>query len=276
MRKTKTLLTLGTTTLVLVSAFWLWTNNSTDETKTPVKTNKPHDSNHTVKHGRLKLVTKSPPPSSLTGILNREDILEAAQLVNERVKLPKDVKIVAGGDRDGPYYDPTTATIQFPWSFTAEAHKLLAREQKYRGTELKIATRDAALFVLQHEIAHALIDQLKLPVLGREEDAADTFASLMAVKILKDPDQVIGASDLFAAYDSSIDSETFEEADFFGAHSLDAQRFYAISCHVYGANPRSNKHIIEGLQIDEDRLGECEDEWQLIDRSWSKLLSLKG
>src|SRR5689334_22528436 len=34
------------------------------------------------------------------------------------------------------------------------------------------------LFVVLHELGHALISDLGLPVLGREEDAADAFASV--------------------------------------------------------------------------------------------------
>ena len=37
------------------------------------------------------------------------------------------------------------------------------------------------LFVLGHEIGHALISELGIPVVGREEDGADSFAALMAI-----------------------------------------------------------------------------------------------
>jgi hypothetical protein len=39
------------------------------------------------------------------------------------------------------------------------------------------------LFVLLHEIGHVHINEMKLPVLGREEDAADTYAALTMLKI---------------------------------------------------------------------------------------------
>jgi hypothetical protein len=39
------------------------------------------------------------------------------------------------------------------------------------------------LFVLLHETAHALINELGIPVLGREEDAADALAALVALKM---------------------------------------------------------------------------------------------
>jgi Putative metallopeptidase len=42
------------------------------------------------------------------------------------------------------------------------------------------------LFVLCHEIAHAAITQMGLPVLGRAEDAADSFAALRMIRLGSD------------------------------------------------------------------------------------------
>src|ERR1700678_178038 len=39
------------------------------------------------------------------------------------------------------------------------------------------------LFLLAHELGHVHIHEMGLPVLGREEDAADTFAALTMLKI---------------------------------------------------------------------------------------------
>ena len=39
------------------------------------------------------------------------------------------------------------------------------------------------LFVMAHEMGHALINQMDMPVLGREEDAADSFAIVTALKM---------------------------------------------------------------------------------------------
>ena len=39
------------------------------------------------------------------------------------------------------------------------------------------------LFVLLHEMAHASITQMGLPVLGKMEDAADTFAALRLIRV---------------------------------------------------------------------------------------------
>jgi hypothetical protein len=39
------------------------------------------------------------------------------------------------------------------------------------------------MFVMAHEMGHALINEMNMPVLGREEDAADSFAVVTALKI---------------------------------------------------------------------------------------------
>ena len=41
------------------------------------------------------------------------------------------------------------------------------------------------LFALLHEMGHVIIDDMKLPILGREEDAADTYAAIRMLQVGK-------------------------------------------------------------------------------------------
>jgi hypothetical protein len=192
-----------------------------------------------------------------------------ADSVNAEVALPDDLTIVMGGDPEGPYYDPETRTIEYPWQFVTESRRLLA-ESDYAGADLETGVVDATRFVLMHEVGHALVDLLDLPVLGREEDAADGFAAYAAVEYAEDGELAIAASDLFAAFDA--EDPEFEEADFFDSHALDLQRFYAISCLVYGADPDAYAGVVEGLDFDDERLDECPVEWDQVARSWEQVL----
>ena len=84
------------------------------------------------------------------------------------------------------------------------------------------------LFVGFHELGHAVIQELGLPVLGREEDAADSFATLALLKIGTDfSDNVLvqAARGWFL-----MDRRDRKEGDmlvFYDAHGLDKQRAYA-------------------------------------------------
>lgn len=202
-------------------------------------------------------------------VADSELVDETVAELRRTIALPKPLAIVMGGDDDGPYYDPETRTIQYPWSFVTESRRLL-RSAGYSGDELDSATVDATRFILHHELGHALIDQLDLPVLGREEDAADGFAAFVAVDLEDDGELVIGATDVFGAYDDQ--TEQLEEADFFDSHSLDRQRFYSISCLVYGADPKRYASVIDGMGFDAERRDGCVEEWDQLEASWRDVL----
>ena len=54
---------------------------------------------------------------------------------------------------------------------------------KIDGQKLTEFVNGNLLFVLCHEIAHAAITQMGLPVLGRAEDAADSFAAVRMIRL---------------------------------------------------------------------------------------------
>ncbi|SRR5437588_12117397 len=56
-----------------------------------------------------------------------------------------------------------------------------ASHQKQMDTVAFVAGN--MLFVLLHETAHALVTEMGLPVLGREEDAADAYATVTMLKL---------------------------------------------------------------------------------------------
>ena len=203
-------------------------------------------------------------------ITDSEIVDDAVAAVDDALELPADITIQLGGDPEGPYYDPETRTVEYPWQFVAESRRLLAASG-YAGAELDTAVVDATRFILHHELGHELIDVLDLPVLGREEDAADGFAAFTAVELEDDGELVIAATDLFAAFDDEAGGELAED-DFFDSHSLDLQRFYSISCQVYGSDPDTYAGVIDGVGLSDERLDECPSEWEQVRTSWYDVL----
>src|SRR3954451_18681132 len=63
---------------------------------------------------------------------------------------------------------------------TSPRLKELSPETKRQLVEFIIGN---TLFVLAHEMGHGLINEMNMPVLGREEDAADSFAITTALKM---------------------------------------------------------------------------------------------
>jgi hypothetical protein len=140
------------------------------------------------------------------------------------------------------------------------------------ATDSFVASNLIAIFY--HELGHALIDTLRLPVLGREEDAADTLSSLLIEQLWDEADSIGLIYDVALGYDlyareAGTDAAALAYDD---THSLDQQRYYNYVCLYYGANPEGREDIAQELNLPPDRAAGCEDEWALVSQSWETLL----
>src|SRR5436190_2365921 len=106
--------------------------------------------------------------------------------------------------------------------------KNLSEQQRIERVEFVIGN---TLFALLHEIAHVIITEMKLPVLGREEDAADTIAALRMLKIGTDFSQLaLAEASKNWFLNARRDQETGAKPLYYGEHSLSQQRAYQIVC----------------------------------------------
>lgn len=130
------------------------------------------------------------------------------------------------------------------------------------------------LATFYHELGHALIDQLQLPVLGREEDAADTLSALLIHNIWEEDSATAMIYDTAASFRiySDLASENGEELAFSDVHSLDLQRYYNLICLFYGGNPDVREDVAIELELPEDRAASCPEEFDQADASWGGLL----
>ncbi len=121
---------------------------------------------------------------------------------------------------------------------------------------------------LYHEMGHALIDIMELPVLGNEEDAADIM-SVFLINALWEEDaaqQVMQAS--LATWSAISASRGEGEPDWWDVHGPDKKRIATMACLFYGANPEARADFAAALEIPEDRAASCPDEYAQIEESW--------
>src|ERR1700742_2743065 len=94
------------------------------------------------------------------------------------------------------------------------------------------------LFVLAHETGHALISVFELPVLGREEDAADSLATILALKMSSSfTDRVVKNAARGWFLSDQRDKKDGSPSPFYDEHGLDLQRAYTIVCLLVGGQP---------------------------------------
>ncbi|MCV2402541.1 DUF4344 domain-containing metallopeptidase [Marinomonas sp. C2222] len=198
------------------------------------------------------------------------EVQAVVDFINERLQLSREL-LFSYGVEDGPLFDGEKDTVFIPYSFLVEVEERFSDAQyEESGVSVEQATVDALVHTLFHEFAHAIIYFNEIPVTGREEDAADSFATVLLTEYFdRGEDISISAADLFHL--ESGDYETIEDYDFTGEHSLDAQRYYMIMCHVYGSDPESYGVNLEEM-FEEERGYKCIDEYELARRSWLALL----
>lgn len=128
------------------------------------------------------------------------------------------------------------------------------------------------LFMLHHELGHALIDKLQVPVLGREEDAVDGLAVLMMLPEEDDPvadELILAAAD---GYYLTYEREDEDDLAFWDEHSLDLQRYASIVCLVFGSDPEAWSELAEVSDMPDEQRDRCPGIYEQTARSWDALL----
>lgn len=147
-------------------------------------------------------------------------------------------------------------------------------DEQILGEAMDFAMHDAA-FTMYHEIGHMLVGELGLPVLGKEEDAADSLATILLLIDDSDDDSynaLIDAADgwYFNAVKST--GAGVEEFSYYDEHSLDIQRAYAMVCLMVGKDPEVFGETADNYELDTDQQENCTYTYEQALFSWMTLL----
>jgi hypothetical protein len=140
--------------------------------------------------------------------------------------------------------------------------------------DIETYVRANTIFFFYHELGHALIDRLRLPVYGQEEDAADVLGIVLSETINGEDDNALiltAAADNFAYMAAAAEEEGYD-LPLWDTHGLDMQRYYTLVCLHFGADPDARQATADDLELPEDRQVSCPDEYQLAEESWGAVL----
>lgn len=133
------------------------------------------------------------------------------------------------------------------------------------------------VFVLAHEFGHAIIRDFNVPILGLEENSADTLAA--GVLILAEratagkPDAVSYTRKLgMAAVGNALTWRGGLEATnpdllYWAQHDLSARRAARILCLLVGSDPAKFGWLVESGLVPEVRAENCPDEYAVAERA---------
>jgi hypothetical protein len=171
----------------------------------------------------------------------------------------------------GPHYDPSNDTITFQYGFAALIFETLKQNNPdWSNHKLGFATGAVIAFILEHEFTHALINIYNLPVLGKEEDAADTLATLLLLKSPKGDKLALGAAEFWADFSGRQNPPAI--ADYADEHSLDLQRAYSIVCDIAGSNQQRYNEINQAGILPDGHIKSCPAQYQQDVKSFTQVL----
>jgi len=129
------------------------------------------------------------------------------------------------------------------------------------------------LFVMAHEMGHGLINEMNIPVLGREEDAADSFATVTALNMgSKFSERVLMEAGKGWVLSSKRDKKEGNKLAFYDEHGLDLQRAYNVICFMFGSDPEKYRQLAKDTNFPEGRQAACPYEWKNTQWSWEEIL----
>jgi Putative metallopeptidase len=129
------------------------------------------------------------------------------------------------------------------------------------------------LFVMLHELSHAATNQMKIPVLGRREDAADMFAVTRLLKLnTVFTNEVLQAAAIGWFMSDRRDKKTGDTVPFYDEHGLDLQRAYQIVCLMVGTGDPKYQSLADETKLPKDRQKTCPNDYADASESWDAAL----
>ena len=138
-------------------------------------------------------------------------------------------------------------------------------------------------FALMHELAHILITEHQIPMLGPEESAADQIATTFLVRGEgSDPEQserlrqYAGMAALAFASVWEFANEIDVGNPYWDDHGLSIQRYYRVLCLIHGSDPAGHPHIPTPNKLPDERAQACMLEFEKANRAVEWLLDTYG
>jgi Putative metallopeptidase len=174
------------------------------------------------------------------------------------------------GDANAEYDDDV---ITICYEYIDEIWKTVPAETTEAGVTPIDALVGPVFDTCLHEFAHALFDMLQIPVLGREEDAADQVAAYIALQLGRDEARrhIGGTAHAFLAEAKAATTPpTLEQ--FANEHGTPAQRFYNVLCIAYGADPEFFGGMVAKGYLPKTRAENCAAEYKQAAFAFNRLL----
>jgi Putative metallopeptidase len=214
--------------------------------------------------------------------LKQHQALEKMRDVLARIRWPRTLRLElkgCNGDSNAWYED---ATITVCYEYLSDMWRAANSHRRTAYISREDAFMGPLVDTFLHESGHAMFDLLKVPLLGREEDAADQVAAYLVLQLPKEMKKKLI---LGGAYSYTSELKVRSARDLkrprlgFGRHITNAdehgtpaQRLYNLLCIAYGADKELFADVVKQGFLPAQRAEMCEDEYRQIDFAMRQLI----
>jgi hypothetical protein len=202
--------------------------------------------------------------------LRKRQVLEELSMFLSPLRLPRLLRVrTKSCGQVNAFYVSSEWAINLCYEYFENLEAIAPRTaspQGYTRDEVIVGGFIDAIF---HELGHALFDILRIPVFGREEDAADQISAFVMLQFGKD---VARTTIKGAAYTYLNSKNPRTRTEFADEHGAPAQRFFNYICLAYGGEPDSFRQYVDQGILPKARAEQCPREYQLVRRAFAKTI----
>lgn len=188
--------------------------------------------------------------------------------LNETFLLPGEVTIVyRETGKLNAWYDRAAHRITVSYDLASSVITSFTRpEDRFQALGRTRATMN---FIILHEVGHALMAELALPVVAAEEDAADEFATLyqQLVGAALGPELALAAAEWFGR--NGERNTPLSRLPYWDEHSLNEQRYFDILSDLFASDPNRFASLADKIPL--PRRQEAIARFPAKVRSWRRL-----
>lgn len=168
-------------------------------------------------------------------------------------------------------------TLSICYEYLMEIWLTMPKETTAAGLTASDAVVGQLFFALAHEFGHAAFDIFDIPVFGREEDAADQFATYIMLQFGEDRAHrlISGAAfsyrNLLKNYKQKP-NVSLPLLAFSSDHGSPEQRFYNLMCLAYGYDAKIFADVVDNEYLPKARARNCRYEYVVLRYAFRQLI----
>jgi putative metallopeptidase DUF4344 len=209
-------------------------------------------------------------------------VLERLKEIFSPFRLPEDlyIKTLECDGKPNTYFDreEDRPTVKLCYEYLKAIHDKMPKKPTSAGLSPTEVLVGQYVFAAAHELGHALFDVYNIPIFGRQEDAADQFATYFILQFGGERARrlILGAAYSYTGFVKQLTGNpkvTMPLSALSSDHGQPEQRYYNLICISYGYDPEVFAEAADKKYLPAARAKVCQLEYQNLRYAVKRLIN---